>query len=382
MKSHRILFVNHAAVLGGGEISLLDLATAYRTNSEVLLFCDGPFREQLEKAGVKVKILPAPKAILSVRTSSQIEALQSIPNLFWMAFQLLKAAKGFDVIHANSQKAFIIAALARFMGSPPVLWHLRDILTAGHFSKLNRRIAVNLANQFASRVLVNSQATANAFITSGGSSQLVNVLYNGFSIEHFYPIKPEKSKQIRDELGIGNAPLVGMFSRLSYWKGQHILLEALRELPEVHAIFVGKALFEEGDYVSKLNSLAAAPELVGRIHWLGFRHDVPILMKACNIIVHASTEPEPFGRVIIEGMLAEKPVIASASGGAVELIQDGITGCLIPPDNSAILAMTIRQLLNKPAMTDALAKQGFAYAKANFSLEKHLKNFEQVLTAV
>ncbi|NEN96981.1 MAG: glycosyltransferase family 4 protein [Moorea sp. SIO3I7] len=383
MKRRRVLFVDHAAVLGGAELSLLDLATAYRDTSEVLLFADGPFRERLEAAQVKVKVIPAPQAILSVRSSGGMSAaLKALPPLWWMACRIAAVGREFELVHANSQKAFIAAAIATLMGGPAVVWHLRDIVTAPHFSSLNRAIAVFLANRLASQVLVNSRATGEAFIAAGGREDLVTLVYGGIGSDPFDNLASDQSAQIRDQLGIGDAPLVGLFSRLSYWKGQHILLEALQELPNVHALLVGEALFGEAEYTSRLKAMAAAPELAGRVHMLGFRNDVPALMSACDIVVHTSTEPEPFGRVIVEGQLAKRPVVAAAAGGAVELIQDGVTGHLVPPGDPVALAKVIGNLLSDPSAADRLAKEGYIHAKSTFSLESLLMTFDQALNKV
>ncbi|MEO1147439.1 MAG: glycosyltransferase family 4 protein, partial [Cyanobacteria bacterium J06638_22] len=273
---HRILFVNHAVVLSGAELSLLDLAVAYRDTSRVLLFDHGPLGDRLEADGVDVKVILASSALLSVRASSKLSALAAFPALWSMAQQIRQQSQGFDLIHANSQKAFVAAAIARWMGAPPVVWHLRDIITASHFSRLNRRLAVTLANTQASQVIVNSKATGAAFVDAGGKPERVRLVYNGMSVQRFEDIPPEQTQAIRTEIGIdAETPLVGSFSRLSYWKGQHVLLEALRELPGVHALIGGKALFGEDVYVNQLKALADSPELAGRVLWVGFRSDIP-----------------------------------------------------------------------------------------------------------
>jgi glycosyltransferase involved in cell wall biosynthesis len=372
----KVLFVDHAAVLSGAELVLLDLAIAYRHTSQVLLFDDGVFRDRLEAAGVKVIVKPASDAALSVRASTGLSALKSIPALWAMAQEIVAASRGFDVIHANSQKAFIAAAIARRLGAPPVIWHLHDILTARHFSRINRQIAVTLGNTCTAKVLVNSKATGAAFVAAGGRESLVELVYNGLPLEAF---ESQPQANIRDELGIRDAPLVGVFSRLSYWKGQHVLLEAARLVPNLQVLIVGEALFGEADYVERLHKMAAEPELAGRVHWLGFRDDIPALMAACTIVAHTSTEPEPFGRVIIEGQLACRPVIATAAGGAVELIEDGVTGCLVPPGDGEAIAQKIQALLADPEWAVRLGKQGRVKAQANFSLAAMLTAFDQAL---
>ncbi|MBE9098542.1 glycosyltransferase family 4 protein [Vacuolonema iberomarrocanum] len=380
---HRVLFVDHAAVLGGAELSLLDLAIAYRDTSQVLLFDHGPFGDRLEAAGVKVKVIPASRALLSVRASSKLSALAAFPALWTMAQQIRQQSQGFDLIHANSQKAFVAAAIARWMGAPPVVWHLRDIITASHFSGLNRRLAVTLANAQASQVIVNSNATGASFVEAGGKPELVHLVYNGMSAQPFDSIPSDQSQAIRSEIGVdAETPLVGSFSRLSYWKGQHVLLDALRELPGVHALIVGKALFGEEDYVTQLKALAESPELAGRVHWVGFRSDIPALMKACSIVAHTSTEPEPFGRVIVEGQLAHRPVVATNAGGAKELVEDSVTGRLVAPNDAIALRAALKDLVASPDLAQRLAEQGYHHACSQFSLDTLLTQFHAALSEV
>ncbi|MEL6927304.1 MAG: glycosyltransferase family 4 protein [Cyanobacteria bacterium J06600_6] len=379
MKQHKIVFIDHTAVMGGAELSLLDLAAAYATNSKVLLYEDGALRQRLEQKEVTVEVDQASSSMLSLKASGGLSSLTYIPELWRIAGRVSRAASGYDLIVANSQKSFVTAALATLRNSPPVIWHLRDIITAKHFSQVNRLIAVFLANRFASRVIVNSQATAKAFVAAGGKAELCRVVYNGFESQKFDVVTPGATAGVRVQLGIGDAPLVGLFSRLSYWKGQHILLEAVKKLPKVHVILVGEALFGEQEYVARLKKLSAAPELEGRIHWLGFRDDIPVLMKTCDIVTHTSTEPEPFGRVIIEGQLAQKPVIASAAGGALELIENGVNGYLFPPGDSSALKELIAKLIENPALASSLAQQGYDNATENFSLAATIESFEQAI---
>ena len=378
MAQRKILFVDHTAVMGGAELSLLDLATAYAATSKVLLYEDGTLRKRLQQQGVTVEVDKAGVAMLKLKASGGLSSLLSIPELWRIAGLVSRSASGYEAIVANSQKSFVTAAIATLRNSPPVIWHLRDILTAKHFSQINRLVAVFLANRFASRVIVNSQATAKAFVAAGGKAELCRVVYNGFKSDRFDLVTSDETARIRTQLGIGDAPLVGLFSRLSYWKGQHVLLEAVKDLPNVHVILVGEALFGEHEYVSRLKELAE-PELAGRVHWLGFRDDVPALMKSCDVVVHTSTEPEPFGRVIIEGQLAQKPVIASAAGCALELIEDGVNGYLFPPEDSLALSKAIAMLISDPYLAQNLARQGYQNAKQNFALETTLASFERAI---
>ena len=377
MNKKRILFVSYTAVLGGGELCLLDFAHAYRETSQVLLLTDGILIKRLEDLGVKVEVCQASRSLANVKVSSGLASLKSIRDLWRLGKLVAQRSKAFDLIHANNQKGFVVSAIAKLFGGAPVVWHLHDILTADIFSSTNRRIAVTLANWFATRVIVNSKATGEAFVAAGGKRELLRIVYNGFDGEVFDRIDSDRAQSLRSELGIpSDRPLVGMFSRLSYWKGQHILLEAASKLPDVQVLLVGDALFGEAEYTEKLKNIAAQPSLQGRVHWLGFRQDIPELMKACDAIAHCSTAPEPFGRVIVEAQLAKRPAIATIGGGTNEIIENGVTGLLIPPNDSQLLANAMQQIFSDRAATQKMVETAYVQAKTKFSIPSVCEAFE------
>ncbi len=379
----RILFVSYTAMLGGGELCLLDFAKAYRDSSEVLLLTDGVLKTRLESLGVRVNLLTSSKrSLAAVKASSGLASLKSIGELWRLGRQVAQKSKDFDLIHANNQKGFVVAAIARFLGGAPVVWHLHDILTADIFSPLNRRIAVTLANWCATRVMVNSQATADAFIAAGGNSRLLRTVHNGFDSEVFDRVKDNQAG-LREELRIPrDRPLVGIFSRISYWKGQQVLLEAAMQLPNVHLLLVGDALFGEAEYAERLKNMAMQDSLKGRVHWLGFREDIPALMKACDLIVHCSTAPEPFGRVVVEAQLAKRPAIATIGGGTSEIIEDRVTGLLIPANDPQLLAQAIQDILSDRDFANKLTAAAYEQAKTKFSISSVCAEFEMAIAGI
>jgi glycosyltransferase involved in cell wall biosynthesis len=245
---------------------------------------------------------------------------------------------------------------------------LNDLLIPAHFSRANIRLDVVLANHFADRVIANSQASADALIAQGGQADKVRVVHNGIASEPFDRVTDEQAAALRGELGLGDAPVVGVFGRLSEWKGQHVALNALAPLPSVHLLLVGEALFGEEAYASRLREQADALGMAHRVHFLGFRTDVPRLMRLAQIVLHTSIAPEPFGRVIVEGMLARRPVVATRAGGVEEILRDGVTGVLVPPGDIAALTAAVSGLLADPEGAARIAAAARAHAEAHFTV--------------
>ncbi len=375
----RILFVDHAGVLGGAEYSLLDIASDHASGSLVVLLADGPFREVLDRRGIPVAVDPL-GAFAGVRKGSRFPSPAAVLDALGVARRLAARARTFDVLYANSQKAFIVAALAGRFAGRPVVWHLRDILGPPHFSAGNVRIAVWMANRFASRVIANSRATAAGFVAAGGNPRLVAVVHNGIDPAPFDAVPAEAARAVRDGIGPGSAlPLVVHVGRFHHWKGQQVLLRALALERRVHAWIVGAALFGEHSVESELKALAATLGVESRVRFLGVRDDVPALLKAADVVVHSSVYPEPFGRVVVEGMLAGRPVIAADAGGVPEIVTDGVTGLLVRPDDPAALAAAIGRVIGDPGLSATLAARGAAHARTHFSRTAMLAGVREVL---
>jgi glycosyltransferase involved in cell wall biosynthesis len=376
-----VLFVDHTGVMGGAQHSLLDIAEANREHGAVALLEDGPFAAALEVRGVRVVRIEGGAALRSIKKSSVLPGFGPLVTVARMARAVARAAGSYDLLYANSPKSFLVSALAGAIARKPVVWHLRDILGGAHFSATNVRVMIAAANWRALRVVANSRATADAFVAAGGNPSLLTVVYNGIDPAPFAAIAPDASREVRAELGIpADAFVAGCFSRLHPWKGQTVLLDAVSRMPGVHVLVVGGALFSgEAQYEAELRARTELPALAGRVHMLGARDDVPRLLSACDVVVHPSVLAEPFGRVLVEAMLASRPVIATRAGGVPEVVTDGETGVLVPPGDARTLGEALEALRRDATRSATLATRGAAHARECFSRDAMLAGVRRVI---
>jgi len=378
-----VLFVDQSGEPGGAELALLNLAQHIGELCMVVVMNHGEFPKMLSRAGIKHVILPMSTSVQNVRRESGLgTALLALPGIIRSTRRLVQMAANAKVVYANTQKAFVIGAIAAWIARRPIIWHLHDILTEAHFNRSSIKLVVWLSRRLASRVITNSRATANALIAAGGDAERIEIIWNGIDPKPFESVTNADASAARSSLGLCEVPVVGLFGRLAPWKGQHVLLDAMRELRTVHALIVGESLYGEKNYVAALKRRIEDYGLADRVHFLGFRTDVPLLMHAVDVVVHTSTAPEPFGRVIVEGMLSGRPVIATAGGGPEEIIQNGLSGIIIPPEDSRSLAAAIRSLLEATPRRERMVSIAKDRAHEFFSLTSMLSRTDEVICRV
>ena len=271
-----------------------------------------------------------------------------------------------DVIHVgNGVRANFDGILAGILTGVPVLCHVKG------FEKYGAR------ERWAARhtILVSmTQAVLDACHAAGVRSPVEHIVYDAVDETWLRPQRP--AEEIRRELGIpAAAPCLGIAGNIQEWKGQRVLIDALGLLadhPEVHCVVAGGVHRAGESYAADLRARIAALGLGERVHLTGFRADIPDVMNAWDIVVHASVRPEPFGRVILEGMLLGKPVVATAAGGVPELITHDETGFLVPPGDAAALAAQLRRLLDDPQRARAIGARSRDWARERFALGRHV----------
>jgi glycosyltransferase involved in cell wall biosynthesis len=371
-RAKRILIVSHAAELGGAEQGLLDVARHFGpSRCDALLFNDGPLRPLLEARGIAVRVLGADPRLLGVRRhGGLLRVLSALPATIGLAFRLARLAKPYALLYANSQKAALIAMLAGKLARKQVLWHLHDIMSVEHFGYLQRRVISTLSNHLAYCVIVVSAAARAALIASGGNPARIRIVHNGIDPVPYEGVPALDPSALRAKHGLPTGRLVGLFGRITPWKGQRVLIQALPMLPDTHVLIVGSPMFGQEAELVFLKALAARLQVSERVSFLGYRTDTPELMRAVDLVVHCSTSPEPFGRVIVEALFAGTPILAAEGGASTEILGDE-PGWRVEPDNPAALAAAIDAFFATDPVLQAQRTQAMrAHVTQEFSLTR------------
>lgn len=349
---------NHGEVVGGGELSLLDLlAGLSRSNwtPYAVVPAEGEVARRCRALGLPVHVIPLP----TLRRPC-IEMLRSI-----LAIRRVVRACGVDLLHANGSRAMLYAGLAGRLTGRPTIWHVR---VADPEPFLDRALA-----SMARAIIVNSDAVARRF--SWGSLRKVHRIHNGVDLSRFRPRQAPPG--LRSSFDIPeSARLVVSVGRFVPYKGYRYLVEAARlvedSMPGVHWILVG-----DGEQRQELEARCQLLGLKAHIHFPGWREDIPEILSTCDLFVLPSLS-EHFGRVVVEAMAMGKPVVATDAGGVPEIVIHGLSGLLVQPGQAAPLAEALLSLLRDPERMVRMGDAGRHRAEASFDLVRHVGAVESV----
>jgi glycosyltransferase involved in cell wall biosynthesis len=211
------------------------------------------------------------------------------------------------------------------------------------------------------------------------------VVHDGLPLEDFFPVSDGSA--IRQKLGVpASAPFVGMVGRLNHWKGQVVFVHAakivLDRFPGANFLVVGSVFGGDPHYLDVLHSELERAGISKSFRICDFRRDVPEIMSSLDVYVHPSLLPEPFGLVVIEAMAACRPVVATAHGGPLEIIEDGISGYLVPPGDAVALAGKIAACLEDPALSRTMGKRGQVRALQLFHVSRYIDGIQAVYDTI
>lgn len=378
----RILYVHHNADTYGASRSLLRLLAQLsrdRFHPLVLLAENGPLRSKLEALNVEVVLGP-----VSVITRPLFHTWRIIPFLAGLPVSVLHVwqlirSKRIDLVHTNTG-VILTSALAAQMAGVPHIWHIRDWFQEFRsIWLLYSRWILGSSD----RVLAVSRAVAAQFPTS----PKVEVIHNGFSPEEFAVPKAKLSRAFRDQFNLGDEFVVGCVGRIKWVrKGQEILVQAaaLLEKKGIQAkyVIVGAPFPGNETHLDELRRLIRDLNLESRVVLTGELEDTRPAYAAMDVFVLPSAQPEPFGGVVMEAMSMGIPVIATAIGGSLDQVADGVTGFLIPPSDPQALAEKIDVLIRDPQLRSRMAQAGPERIAQTFSLEGMVRRLEQVYLEV
>ena len=378
----KLLFLDHTAQIGGAEISLFELVVRLKTERKVILLENGPLRTWFEAKGVDVKIIKADRKLIELGSHvSFTQRLFTSLNLIRLVRLISIELQSHDLLYVNSKKSLLVGLLAAWQTHRPMIWHQRDEIcnpaTLPLRKRLSEKLLISLLNKLAAMVVSVSIATGNSFISAGGKAELVRVIYNGLAPGSYCPVSVNSYK-LRSFIGIPEkAKLIGSFGRLTKWKGQRVLIEALSRVDNVHAVIVGDATFSERGYPEWLKRHAETLGIASRVHFLGYRDDVSMIMQEVDIVAHTSTDFDPCPRVVIEALHLGRPLVATSVGGVPELIENGKTGILIAPDDPAALANALKRILENDELAIRLGQEGRRQALDRFTINRVVTSVEE-----
>ena len=283
-----------------------------------------------------------------------------------------------DLVHLNDVVAVARAGIMATRGlRAPVICHLRAMDSRTHFDR-------HLSHSLRGYICI-SAAVNRHLLGLGGRIEPSWVVYNGLDLAEFEGLPDRQDTRV----ALGFAPddrVVGCVGRLRPWKGQHILLHALamlqRDHPRLRGLIVGSPERHEHAYEDELRALARGLGLEDRVVFTGFRRDVPALIQAMDLLVHASVSPEPFGRVIIEGMAAGTPVIGTQAGAVSEIIEDGVSGLLVAPDDPDSMARGIAYVCEHPQQMESWRLRAREIVERRFDAAQYVRGVERVYEAI
>lgn len=281
--------------------------------------------------------------------------VQRVANLFRMStFLLLRnlyliTRKKIDLVHLNNgvTDGSELLLAAKLLGRKVVI-HQRGI---GPVPRWNARFA-----SWADHIICVSDSARHNLVAAGIPRAKCTTVHNGIDPDEFLSTVRRSPAEVRRSLGLAeDCPVVGMAGMIRAWKGQLVLLEAIRllhaEYPGLRCVIAGGVADRDDKdrmYLEGLRRFIADNGLETTVQILDYQPNVAEFLQVLDVMVHAAVDPEPFSRTVLEGMTLGRALVATSTGGTPEAIQDGVSGILVPPNDSEAMAAKIGFLLDHP----------------------------------
>lgn len=265
------------------------------------------------------------------------------------------------ILHVHGYAAADFGRLAaRLAGTRLVLHeHFADPAMPAYQGLADRALA-----PLTDRAIAVSQSTRDFLVQERFvPADRVRLIWNGAPLDEFAPAGPERARRVRRELGLPEkGPVVGSIGRLNAQKGHRFLLEAAaplcRRRDDLRVLVVG-----DGDLMEELRGQAAGLGLADRVVFAGHRTDVPDVLAALDVLCISSLyEGTPLA--LFEAMAAGRAVVSTAVDGCREILEDGVSGLLVPPGDAAVLEAALDRVLADAELRDSLGRRALEASRA------------------
>jgi L-malate glycosyltransferase len=366
----KVFYLVDSLNVGGTEVQAVELATrldpAHYDATLGCLRARGPLLERLTGTSVQV---------CEFYPRGGFDSPHGVYQMLRLA-RFLRRGR-FRIFHAHDLYANILGIPAAVIARVPVIISSQRDL--GHLAlyKSGRRVWLRRLQKFSTAVLTNANAVREAILAEDHfEPEKVRVIHNGVDLARFS--QPSKDRGWLAPAANQEKWIVLVGNIHSEVKGHAVLIAAaetvVREFPDVRFLFVG-----DGERRKTLEEQIAGLGLEKHFLFLGRRNDVPRILSCCDFGVLPS-QAEGLPNAVLEYLAAGLPTIASRVGGNAEIIQDGQTGLLVPPNDPAALAEAILKLLRDPDLAAELAASGRSYVAAEFSFQRLIEKTDQMYT--
>lgn len=378
-----VLYVeeNQDGTTGGSHACLLDMVRVIdksKVSPLIMFYEENRLLDDFKREKVKVFIYRRPKAIKFNNISSDsfiyripraiinIILTDVIPLIYYIYFIIRHKIQ---IIHLNNTVfAGLIWTLAAKITRIKIVAHERTRLAYIHFT--NR-----YHHRWFDYILGMSKSSELYLKKNGVNLSKYSTFYDRIDVDKFRSRVTKSREEIRKELNLKSEhQVVGIVGNLQRWKGQLTIIDAVHRLikkyPEIVCLFIGDASQNSPDdivFYQEIKSKIQENNLQKNLILTGHRNDVPDLLNALDVFIHASTSPEPYGLVVLEAMAMEKAIIASNEGGSAEMIVNNESGLLIKPGNPEILAETLDLLLSDQEKCKEMGIAAYKRVAENFS---------------
>jgi glycosyltransferase involved in cell wall biosynthesis len=379
----KLLFVSHRSDVSGGEICLQRIMERLIGHELLVILPEGGFAERLQQAGIPVVI---ENGLVKMGRGEGGFSLLGLANRFPRVVWRLRGAIrkfGADLVISNALGPLPYAGpAARFAGVPNVCIHHHPVLKGG----TNEARVVSILARTCDGFIAVSEAMNRGLQAAGVPATKVTTIYNGLDVD-FFSVADAPSGLLRTQLGVsGETRLIGLVGTLSESKGHHVLVEAAQRLRDSvgvkvpwRMVFVGGVFEGSGRgaaYASQVRDQIAAAKLGELVIFAGKQSNMRDVYADLDFVVNASTEPEPFGTTLYEGMARGKPAIASDLGGSSEIVDGGRAGFLVPAGDGRALAELLAKLLGGEIDLAPIVAAGRSRVEQLFDLRDTARKYD------